>query len=262
MQCFIDCLKKRNIELVETLENLDNSIETALGLLRVRGSLEVSSSDDESGRTVYLLNDQKRANLDFYRNSLINYLWPESLLATAILKNSPGETEVSSAVRKDFVFLKDLLGKELTYDPLIGDDEVLDDTLSLFQEKGLLKHSDSMNGDQTGRQALQYLRGLLSDLLWVYYLVLVTSETLESTSISQKDFAKKMAKTSHEYFSESGTRPKPTLGSVPISNALARFAEMGILEYKQGRKQLTSVMDIGQRDKVKDLLAGFLGWRP
>jgi len=258
MGYLIDGLKEKGIECVESLARVEDSAENTLALFRSRGFFEVSTEDKEIGETVYQINEQKRANLDFYRNSLINYLWPEFLSAALLLNGMTAGHERSLFLRGDFKFLKDLLSKELIWNPLVDDDKVLENSLGFFRKMGWLNDPAPEPADLVNRQALECFRGAIFDLVGKYYLALATAEGVGETGISQKEFAKRMAKTAMEHFPEDRARPAPTLGSVPITNALARFTEMGILEYKPGRKELTHVIDRDRMDECKRFLGGIL----
>ncbi len=88
-------LRRRGFELAESLDKLETFAETALGLFKFRGFVEIEADSATHGAS-YLINEQKRANLQFYKNSLINYLWRESLLASVIIGNRFGALELTA----------------------------------------------------------------------------------------------------------------------------------------------------------------------
>ncbi len=255
MGYLVDGLKEKGIEFAGNLAHVEEAAENALALFSSRGFFEVSSEDGDS---VYLINDQKRANLDFYRNSLINYLWPEFLSAALLLYGKTEGGKPPSRLKEDFKFMKELLSKELIWNPLVDVDELLEDSLSFLGKMGRSNDAAREGADLFDGRVLECYRGVVSDLLAVYYLVADTAEEVENTGISQKEFTRRMAKTAAEHFPEDGRRPAPTLGSVPITNALATLTEMGILEYKPGRKQLTHVIDAQRLGEIKRFLGGIL----
>jgi len=258
MGYFIEALREKGIECVESLARLDEAAEKTLALFKSRGFFEASTAERVFGDNVYPISEQKRANLDFYRNALMNYLWPE-FLSAALLSNTQTEGQGSFLhIGEDFKFLKDLLSKELIWNPLVDDAEVLESSLRLFRKRGWLNEAAPERADIVNKQALECFGGAIFDLLGIYFLALTAAEGMEDTGISQKEFAKRMAKISREVFPEDRARPAPTLGSVPISNALARFTEMGFLEYKAGKKELTHVIDRDRMDQCKHFLASVL----
>jgi len=246
-----EMLRQEGFELAASLDNLDRAVEPVLGLFRMRGFMEVEPAAGLDSSTCYIINASKRANLEFYRNSLINYLWPASLAATVILQNDLGAADFTAAMAADFQFLKQLLLKELILDPLTGDDEIINGTLEFFRGQGWVNAS----GQPVNREALECLRGVMADLLEVYYLVLATSDAVEQGGIYQKDFIKKMMKTAQEIHAGEERDSIPSFPSVTVGNALLRFSELGILGYRQSKKFLKGVGDHAQKEEVQDHLA-------
>ncbi len=256
---FTEALMHEGTELAESLDRMESAVETALGLFRVRGFIDVAVKEATTDAATYVIDDQKRANLDFYRNSLVNYLWPASLLSMALLQNSQGEAVISEDLTRDFLALKDLCSRELILDPLSDPEKVLTQNLAFFIDKGWVKESETRRWEIIEPRPLKCFRGILGDLLGLYGLVLATSVGLEGR-ISQKDFIKNIGKTAADLHLEEQGLSMPVLSSVAVGNALARFHEMGIFEYRQGRKILVAVVDSAQREQVKDFLARSLGW--
>jgi glycerol-3-phosphate O-acyltransferase len=257
--CFSDALSNRGIELAGSLDAMQPAVETALGLFRVRGLVEIERPAEVGGEQIYHLPDQKRAPLEFYRNSLVNYLWPESLVATILLMRDESSGEMPPGMSEDFRFLKELLSNELIVDPLVRDEDLIEATLGFFRAKGWWPAREQSDGGLAGTRALEYFRGILSDLLGVYYLVLVGSDLVQDDSVGQKDFIKKMGSTAHTHFPEDHDRAAPSLASVTVANALKRLGEMGVLEYSAGRKVLVGINDLAERDRLREYLARLLG---
>ncbi|MBI4965552.1 MAG: 1-acyl-sn-glycerol-3-phosphate acyltransferase [Desulfomonile tiedjei] len=245
-----DMLRVEGCEFAASLDKLESAVQPVLGLFRMRGFVEVEPVGGAKASTEYIVNGSKRANLEFYRNALINYLWAGSLISNIILRNDSGASGFTPAMAEEFQFLKQLLSKELICNPLVGDDEIMERTLGLFRDQGWVSGGQPLN-----REALECLKGVTADLLEVYYLVLATAETVEEGGIYQKEFIKKMVKTAQEMHAGQERDSVPSLPSVTVGNAVLRFSEMGILEYRQSKKFLKGVGDHAQKNEVRDRLA-------
>jgi len=250
-----EMLRQERYELAASLDNLDKGVEPVLGLFRMRGFIEVEPAPVTRASACYVVNASKRANLEFYRNSLINYLWPASFTATIILQNDSEASDFSATINEEFEFLKQLMSKELILDPLTPDDEIISGTLEHFHRQGWISDGQTLN-----RQALECLKGVMADLFEVYYLVLATSDAVGEGGIYQKEFIKKMMKTAQEIHAHDETESIPSLPSVTVSNALLRFSEMGIFEYRQSKKFLKGVGDHARKQEAQDHLAKVLKW--
>jgi len=250
-------LREEGIECTASLEKPDTVVATTLGLFRVRGFVGLEDKGVSGSEMVYLIHEQKRANLDFYRNSVVNYLWAPCFAAIAVLNDKLNTAEITPQIREDFRFFKELCSKELIADPLTGDDEILERIWGFFKSQGWISAAGTLSAN---RDALECLRGVVADLLASYYLVLEASESVDDTA-SQKDLTRKMAECGQRLVREGEDRPLPMLATITIANALARYAEMGIFEYKPGRKGISTVIDSHKRDSVRDFLARSLGWK-
>ena len=108
---------------------------------------------------------------------------------------------------------------------------------------------------------LEVFRGIVGDILEIYYLVLAAAENLKSGGINQKDFSKQMIKIAEELYGGESERPMPSIPMILVSNALNRFAQMGILNYNHSRKFVKQVVDPVQLDKTRNSLAKALKGR-
>jgi len=77
-------LREHNVEFADSLNDLENATQTSVELFKRRGFLK-NAAVEATGEPAYVIDPQKRVNVEFYKNSLINYLWPECLLATALM---------------------------------------------------------------------------------------------------------------------------------------------------------------------------------
>jgi glycerol-3-phosphate O-acyltransferase len=255
-----EAIRWRGFESAESLDRLETLTETALGLFKFRGFVEIEAGS-ATHDTSYLINEQKRANLQFYKNSLVNYLWQESLLASVIIGANFGALELTTSVRDHFLFLKEILSQEITVDPLDQDDRALEDSLQWFVESGWIPGSSPSAAGFPEATPLEVFRGIVGDILEIYYLVLAAAENLKSDGINQKDFSKQMIEIAEQLYGGVSGKSAPSIPMILVSNALNRFARMGILNYSHSRKLIKQVVDPVRLDKAKNSLAKALRGR-
>lgn len=251
---FSTMLDKGAVEFAESLANPEAALEQALGLFRFRGFVALEPSSAADDEIVYVINEEKRANLEFYKNSLVNCLWSASFLSILLTQDGAGPAASAPEIREGFQLLSQMCSKELIVDPLIGDDEIRDKTLGWLRDEGWIRLEDDDRISVVNQGPLDSLRGILSDVIEIYYLALVASETVEEGGVGLKEFMKRMLKIARDRHGSDESRPLPSLSSVTVDNALARFFEMGILEYRPSRKYLTAVADSAQREKLEHFL--------
>jgi len=254
VRCLSDSLRGADIEFAASLEQLETVVETSLGLFRIRGFLDVDAELDSNGQASYIINESGRIHLDFYRNSLINYLWPAALVATVFLADDSRTDCSYDRIYERFGIFKQLLVKEVICDPLVGDKELVDGIVRFYVEQGWV--NEDLKPANT--EALEYLSGVVRDLLSVYYLALVASDTIDKEGIVQKEFARTMVKTARDMLGENKDTAIPPVTSLTVDNALMRFSEMGVFQYRPGRKLLTGVVDPLKRDQLREYLSDAL----
>lgn len=239
-------------EFADTANSPESAIRNALRMFQARGFVTDEESAPSGGGGVYKITGSRRVNLDFYRNGMVNHVWPASLLAMILLSRGPEATLNVSDLSDEFELLKQMLSKELIFDPLASDKDILRDTLELFQGKGWVRAATESDSPHLETWPLECMAGVLWDLVEIYYLALAASENAEG--VSQKEITKKMAVIASERRGESRLRLVPVLPVVPVGNALTKFSEMGILEYRSSRKYLGGVSDPEQRETLQNRL--------
>jgi glycerol-3-phosphate O-acyltransferase len=255
VECFSGMLRDAKVEFADSLANPAGAYETALGLFSARGFVSTDSdSTAPDGRGICVIQEQRRVNLEFYKNSLVNYLWPASLLATVFLKHNTRPAEMTSEMRDDFRTLVDLFGKEFITDPLVPEEQLVQRTLDTFGRNRWIGWCGEGTDQARGYGPLESLRGILADLFEVYYLVLVAAATAPEAGLSLKDLARRMARSAEDLRRDHAELGVPPLPMVTVGNALARFAETGVLHYSAAKKLLRGVRNIEEVHRLTRFL--------
>jgi glycerol-3-phosphate O-acyltransferase len=245
-------LISQNTELASSLSDLEDAVRTSIGIFRLRGFIETAPDAAEDHSPLYLIRPSKRINLDFYRNALINFLWAPSLLAMALLSED-GNNGVArkGSISDQFVFLRDLMYRELIFNPLVSDASLTAGVVDFFRDMQWI--DEQLNIVST--QSMRTLAAVTRDLLRVYYLALVASHELGSQGLTQKEFARLMAELGEQKALKIKNAAPPPVTMVNVENALSRFSEMGIFQYRPGKKLLAAVADPRNRDETQERLA-------
>ena len=113
--------------------------------MRSKGSWDENSSElerrSDAVLPTYVINESRRVNLEFYKNSLVNCLWAPALMATVILDQSKDGQVERENVFKSFSHLKELLNKEFIFDPLVGDTDLIEGNIEFLEKHGWIKPS-------------------------------------------------------------------------------------------------------------------------
>jgi glycerol-3-phosphate O-acyltransferase len=253
ISCFTDALRHEGCDFAATLDDPDNAVETTLGLFRVRGFVDLDAATTAGTDKAYSITESRRAHLEFYRNGLINYLWPASFFSMILLRADQGSTRSFDDVRAEFQTLMQLFSKELIFDPLISEDMLLQRVRAFFAQQGWTRDDQPVQ-----LEVLGWFRGLMSDLVELYFLALVTAEKIDAGGAAEKDFIKRMSQAAQEFHTDRQELCIPSLPSVTVANAMVRFSEMGILEYRQSKKFFKGLADSAQSKTVQEFLLTLL----
>lgn len=168
---FSQFLAAQQTKMAITLKNLDKAVEETLSLLINRKVLKFLEDVDET-ETFYYVDDEKKRELEYYKNSIIHFFIPYALLATCLLKGSedvkPGELLLA-----DYSFLKKLFKKEFVFDENSGPAEEMQKISAYFLDTGFIVRSGEENGFRLtgpGFEHLPYWAALAKTFLEAYWI--------------------------------------------------------------------------------------------
>ncbi len=128
-----DYLNHKRVNYAPALARREEAVPAALGLFSRWGYLLPKSLQKEKKEfvTSYLLPDDKRLNLEYYKNTIIHHFLPISMAALSICSSREEETAFSR-IKDDCLFLKRLFSQEFIF----GGDEDREITESLAYREG------------------------------------------------------------------------------------------------------------------------------
>ena len=124
---FHDYLSFRKVSFAMTFADREKAVGEALHLFDQSGLISRMGAEEEEEEVeeiVYSLEDDKRMNLEYYKNNILHYFLPVSFVATSIL-TSPEDMVPINRINDDYSFFKRLFRHEFIFDDQKNDlDEV------------------------------------------------------------------------------------------------------------------------------------------
>lgn len=250
-------LESRGVQVTDSCRDVNVALDESLGLFMKRKFLIFSPETGLKDR-MYAINPERLANIEFYKNTLVNSLWPCAITATVIIAaNTKGSDITPDSMVDDFSFLESLLSLEFIADPLVSNAELVKNCSQYFSNAGWLKDHGS-HFEVVDEKAVKAVSYLIRDLTSVYYLALLALDGLDAGPVSQKEFMKSLAKRM-EITDFHDEQLKPTLPSVTVNNALNRFGQMELIDFVPQKKVINRLSDPNKREMMVDRLGRLAG---
>jgi glycerol-3-phosphate O-acyltransferase len=240
---FYEYLIHRKVSLAATFVHREKTIQDALllfdqsGLISRMGEEEGEESDLEE--IVYSLDDDKRLNLEYYKNNILHFFLPLSFVATSMLAH-PEDNIPLGLILDDYRFLKRLFWNEFIFDQEREDGEDVNSALSYLHSRGMIaveRRGD--NGDAcfevkgTGRTKLRPFAGLIENYIQSYWVVIRACAYLRKGPKSEKEWLKNIHKLGSKMFKKGEVCRAEALSQANYQNAMVALQEAGILSLSE-----------------------------
>jgi len=129
VEILLEFLKRYEAPLANTLSDPEKAIRETLSLLiswKVVDCLEDAEKEEE---TFYYVDEEKKLELEYYKNSIIHFFVPHALVAISLLTGTEEVKEPDSIV-SDYAFLRDLFKKEFVF---TEEDDLQEEVSSLIE---------------------------------------------------------------------------------------------------------------------------------
>ncbi len=230
---FRDYLNLKQVKLAATFADEQRAVDNALSLFDQAGLISRIGEDEEEAddveEIVYSLEDEKRLNIEYYKNNILHYFLPASFLAIAILSKRE-DMILLKDIMEDYVFLKRLFRYEFIYDDSRDDADEIRELMSYFRERGMIFLEDR-EGDAwivvrgIGRSNLVPFEGLVHNYIESYWVAVRGCSYLRKGTLSEKDFMRKLRGLGEKLFQKGEIRRAEALSQSNYANAL-RFLQL------------------------------------
>ena len=252
LNSFYDYLAHQHIRLAVTLANRRKAIRDALELLDQGGLISrmgtEEEEEDEFEEIVYSLEDDKRMNLEYYKNNILNYFLPISFVATSILSNNNDMIPLTQ-IMEDYRFFKKLFLREFIFDQTKDDLDEVNEVLAYLHNQGMIVGEERneqawIEVKGKGRTHLKPFAGLISNYIESYWVVIRGCSYLQKGPLQKKDLIKKVQGLGAKMYRKGEIRRSEALSQSSFENALRVFQESDIL-------QLTETGEKGEKKFIQ-----------
>jgi glycerol-3-phosphate O-acyltransferase len=240
------------------------AIDRAITLLASDGDLEVRGAGETDERAIYIVPDDRRHRVDFYKNTALHHFAAESLLAGAALAlaRQAGPRLRLPELRRRTLEASRVLKLELPYRVGATFDTIFNETLDALVAAGWLvrePESDTVTITGGGEHTLLLYAGLTANLLEGYACAARALAALEAGAQGRKELLRAMSESSDRAFLLGQVKRREGLTRQVRDGAIDYFLQTGVLEEKDKRVQLKAPFtDKARRQAWVDDLAALV----
>ncbi len=189
--------------------------------LRMFAAMKMVRSSDAAGETIYQVEDERRIELTFYKNTLINLIAGRTIVCSALLA-CKGRAPIAE-VREQSLFLSRIFKLEFVFpvgQPFVA---IFDETIEHLRRLGLLVVEGEVVATAPENHAgpsVAFLADLLFDFIESYRLAGEVALTLPKSGTTKKDFIQSALERGQRLFLEGRLLHAESLSKSNLENAL------------------------------------------
>jgi glycerol-3-phosphate O-acyltransferase len=221
-------------ELSDTLRiDPDNTLNSVINDFMARDFIELADEDDKdiTENTIFIVKDNKRAVLDYYKNSVISFFIRYAYTAVAILEVDQFQFSSSDLIIR-YKFLEKLFLEEFFFDEAITCEENISTCIKGFLNEGILvpdmPESDLFQITSQGLKKLKWLAVFLLPFFESYRTTLLYFEKYQPDKHDEKERIKKIHAMGTKLYKGKLINLKESLSQVTYKNAVHYFIKNGV----------------------------------
>jgi len=231
---YLNYLLTYGAELAETLMlDADRAFEQTIENYVQRKFIErVSLGQEEDKESiVFTVSENKRPNLEYYKNNCIAYFVPAAFTSLAILEKDAFQFSATD-LQQAYTFLQDFFKNEFAYDVDRPVEFYVRKNLKIFIDDAILMPHPSIpdfyNLTSMGFRKLKLYTGFLTPYFESYRIALEYFKTSKKKSVDIKDRLKKIESLGNKMYRNEEIERKEALSKVNYKNAVNFFISRGI----------------------------------
>jgi glycerol-3-phosphate O-acyltransferase len=262
---FYDCLTYRMVNFAPALSTREKTFSTVLGLFCDAGYIsKMKKGEGPEEKVFYLLADDKRMNLEYYKNNIIHHFLPLSFAAAAILSCGDKETSLNR-MEEGYDFLKRVFRSEFFLEG--SNDDGTAGVLSYFKELGLLKVFEEEGilrpGDKECRKKLEQFAGLIESYLESYRVAINACLHAGKGIKGDKEWVTHIGRCGEEMYARGEIRRQESLSQAYFANVLKFLREEGLISSgnssdKEAGEGRSSITDENLIENLRSRLSNFI----
>ena len=231
---YMNLITFHNAELSDTLlMDPDNTLKAVTQTFVSRKFIELLDEDEDDifEDTTFVVKQNKRAILDYYKNSVISFFVPSAYTAVAILEADRFKFTMGDLVRR-YSFLQTMFTDEFSFNEDLTCEEQISNALKGFVNEGILvpdtHRPDLYNLTSMGYRKLKYITAFMVPFFQSYLTTLNYFEKETKEITDPKDRSKKILSFGTKLYKKKQIPFRESVSLINYRNAAAFFEKQGI----------------------------------
>lgn len=232
---YLNYLLCQKVRLSENIADPYYAVENVLSMYHDRkfiGKQKTKKQDDTAAEEErYLVAENKRLNLEYYKNNCIHFFVPAAYTALAILSYDAFQFS-ASALHSDYEFLQEFFKYEFAYDVDKTPAFMVRKTLKAFIDDAILiphrSLPDTYNITATGFRKLLCFASFLKTYFESYWVVLKVLKTYNKGELLKKECMKRIRSLGNQLYKQQEIERPEALSQINYENGLTFFNFKGI----------------------------------
>jgi len=234
-ETYLKYLLSQKARLSEDLDDPHHVVENVLAMYSnrkfVERQREKGQDDTATDEKWYLVLENKRLTLEYYKNNCIHFFIPAAYTALAILSYDAFQFS-ASALQSDYNFLQDFFKYEFAYDVDKTPEYMVRKTLKAFIDDAILMPHptlpDTYNITAAGFRKLLCFASFLKTYFESYWVVLKVLKAYNRRDLVKKERIKKIRALGNQLYKQRVTERSEALSQINYENGLTFFNFKGI----------------------------------
>ena len=195
VETLIRFLKAYSLPMAASLGDSNRATQETLSLLLNWKIVDVLEDVDQEEETFYFVEDDKKVELEYYKNNIIHFFIPHALVATSLLTGREAEKPLDS-ILKDYTFMKTLLKNEFLFDEVENEREKVGSVLDYFLEASFVSSSAEKAAFKITRMGFDKLpawASLTKTFLESYWIATKAMAHQKNLGLKEEALLKKMS---------------------------------------------------------------------
>lgn len=248
---FFEYLSMRKVKFAETFANREKAISDALNIFVQQGFIsKIEAEEDEAEEmqeVVYSLKEEKRVNLEYYKNNFLHFFIPLCFVATSVIKSNEDLISLKR-IMSEYKFLKNLLWNEFIFDEHKDDEQDVNEVLAYLNERKMITSVERegqiyIEIKGKGNRKLKPFADLIHNYLESFWIVIRSCLYLKKSPQAKKEWLKKIITLGDRMYKK---------GEVLRPEALSQSNYQNVIIFLEDSKLITSFRD--EKIDKKDVL--------